>query len=71
MKYSSKGHKERNKHKLVSWCFKPSQPQRTIRLRETFVKRFVSWLVGALSPVNHKGIYMSGLRETFLKEVYS
>ena len=28
--------------KLVSWCFKPSQPQRIISgLRETFVKRYI------------------------------
>ena len=28
--------------KLISWCFKPSQPQRIIsRLRETFIKRYV------------------------------
>ena len=27
--------------KLVSWCFKPSQPQRIIPgLRETFIKRY-------------------------------
>ena len=27
---------------LVSWCFKPSQPQRIIsRLRETFIKRYI------------------------------
>ena len=28
--------------KLISWCFKPCQPQRIIsRLRETFIKRYV------------------------------
>ena len=27
---------------LVSWCFKPSQPQRIISgLRETFIKRYI------------------------------
>ena len=27
---------------LVSWCFKPSQPQRIISgLRETFIKKYV------------------------------
>ena len=27
---------------LVSWCFKPSQPQRiTSGLRETFIKRYI------------------------------
>ena len=27
---------------MVSWCFKPSQPQRIISgLRETFIKRFI------------------------------
>ena len=27
---------------LVSWCFKPSQPQRMISgLRETFIKRYI------------------------------
>ena len=29
-------------YKLVSWCFKPSQPQRIISgLRETFIKRYI------------------------------
>ena len=29
-------------NKLVSWCFKPSQPQRIVSgLRETFIKRYV------------------------------
>ena len=29
------------KHNLVSWCFKPRQPQRIISgLKETFVKRY-------------------------------
>ena len=28
--------------KLVSWCFKPSQPQRLISgLKETFLKRYI------------------------------
>ena len=28
--------------RLVSWCFKPSQPQRIISgLRETFIKRYI------------------------------
>ena len=32
----------RNKDMLVSWCFKPSQPQRdTSGLRETFINRYV------------------------------
>ena len=35
-----KGLKEREK--LVSWCFKPRQPQRiTSGLRETFIKRYI------------------------------
>ena len=30
------------KWQLVSWCFKPSQPQRIISgLRETFIKRYI------------------------------
>ena len=29
-------------HLLVSWCFKPSQPQRIISvMRETFIKRYI------------------------------
>ena len=29
--------------RLVSWCFKPSQPQRiTLGLRETFIKIYVT-----------------------------
>ena len=32
---------DRSVSDLVSWCFKPSQPQRIISgLRETFIKRF-------------------------------
>ena len=28
---------------LVSWCFKPSQPQRIISgLKETFIKRYIA-----------------------------
>ena len=28
--------------KLVSWCFKPSQPQRIISgLKETFIKKYI------------------------------
>ena len=28
--------------RLISWCFKPSQPQRIISgLRETFIKRYI------------------------------
>ena len=37
---------ERSHHrskKLVSWCFKPSQPQRIIsELKETFIKRYIA-----------------------------
>ena len=33
---------KREVSKLVSWCFKPSQPQRIISgLRETFTKRYI------------------------------
>ena len=29
-------------NKLVSWCFKPSQPQRIVSgLREIFIKRYI------------------------------
>ena len=31
------------------------------------LQRRVGWLVGVLSPVNHKKIIISGLRETFIK----
>ena len=35
-------HARLKKNWLVSWCFKPSQPQRiTSRLREIFIKRHV------------------------------
>ena len=36
------GRKRRIVSSLVSWCFKPSQPQRIISgLKETFLKRYV------------------------------
>ena len=31
-----------NRTELVSWCFKPSQPQKIISgLKETFIKRYI------------------------------
>ena len=65
----------KQKLKLVSWCFKPSQPQRitsglqklktdslfisyVIMFEEDWNKHnLVSQLVGALSPVNHRGFH--------------
>ena len=43
---------------------RPRKPFRLIRGGE--VGGLISYLVGALSPVNHKGFYQ-GLRETFIK----
>ena len=34
--------RDRENEELLSWCFKPSQPQRsTSGLKETFIKRYV------------------------------
>ena len=48
---------EEEEEELFSWCFEPSQLHRLIsRLMKKKKKKKKSCLVGALSPVNYKGL---------------